>query len=322
MTPRQPPLKRPLGRSGLSIAPLVLGGNVFGWTVDEATSFALLDAFTEAGFDAIDTADVYSSWAPGNSGGESETIIGRWMKARGNRSKVTLITKVGSPMGEGKKGLSAGYIAEAVEASLKRLQTDVIDLYFSHFPDPETPHEETLAAYERLIKAGKVRAIGCSNFDAALLGEALTAARSHGLPRYEVLQPEYNLHDRAKFEGALADLCVQEEMGVITYYALARGFLSGKYRSAADLGKSPRGERGVKPYLTDRGFRILAALDAVAEAHACKPAEVALAWLPRKRGVTAPIASATTLAQMDSLLRSAALRLTDSDMRTLDAAGA
>ncbi|PTM61033.1 aldo/keto reductase [Phreatobacter oligotrophus] len=322
MTPRQPPTKRPLGRTGLSIAPLVFGGNVFGWTADETTSFALLDAFVEAGFDAVDTADVYSAWAPGNSGGESETIIGRWMKARGARSKITLITKVGSPMGEGKKGLSARYIAEAVEASLKRLQTDVIDLYLSHWPDPETPHEESLAAYDKLLKAGKVRAIGCSNLDATQLAASLDAAKAHGLPRYDVLQPEYNLHDRAKFEGPLADLCVKEEIGVITYFSLAKGFLSGKYRSEADLGKSPRGERGVRPYLTDRGFRILAALDAVAAAHACKPAEVALAWLMRKRGVTAPIASATTLEQMDSLLRSAALRLTDSDMRTLDAAGA
>ena len=322
MTPRQPPTKRPLGRTGLSIAPLVFGGNVFGWTADEATSFALLDAFVEAGFDAVDTADVYSAWAPGNSGGESETIIGRWMKARGARSKITLITKVGSPMGDGKKGLSARYIAEAVEASLKRLQTDVIDLYLSHWPDPETPHEESLAAYEKLLKAGKVRAIGCSNLDATQLAASLEAAKAHGLPRYDVLQPEYNLHDRAKFEGPLADLCVAEEIGVITYFSLAKGFLSGKYRSEADLGKSPSGERGVRPYLTDRGFRILAALDAVGEAHACKPAEVALAWLMRKRGVTAPIASATTLEQMDSLLRSAALRLTDSDMRTLDAAGA
>ncbi len=314
--------KRPLGRTGLSIAPLVFGGNVFGWTADEVTSFALLDAFVDAGFDAVDTADVYSAWAPGNSGGESETIIGRWMKARGARSKITLITKVGSPMGEGKKGLSARYIAEAVEASLRRLQTDVIDLYLSHWPDPETPHEESLAAYDKLLKAGKVRAIGCSNLDATQLAASLDAAKSHGLPRYDVLQPEYNLHDRAKFEGALAELCVAEDIGVITYFSLAKGFLSGKYRSEADLGKSPRGERGVRPYLTDRGFRILAALDAVAAAHACKPAEVALAWLMHKRGVTAPIASATTLDQMASLVRSAALTLTEADMATLDKAGA
>ncbi|WP_439573233.1 aldo/keto reductase [Phreatobacter sp.] len=313
--------KRPLGRSGLSIAPLVFGGNVFGWTADQATSFALLDRFVDAGFDAVDTADVYSAWAPGNSGGESETIIGNWMKTRGTRSKITLITKVGSPMGEGKKGLSARYIAEAVEASLKRLQTDVIDLYLSHWPDPETPYEETLGAYDRLVKAGKVRAIGCSNLDAGQLAASLQAAKAAGLPRYEVLQPEYNLHDRAKFDGALADLCVAEDIGVITYFSLAKGFLSGKYRSEADLGKSPRGERGVKPYLTERGFRILKALDAVAEARGVTQAEVALAWLMHRKGVTAPIASATTLDQMESLVRSAGVSLSEADMAALDAAG-
>lgn len=314
--------KRPLGRSGLSIAPLVLGGNVFGWTADQATSFALLDRFVDAGFDAVDTADVYAAWAPGNSGGESETIIGNWMKTRGARTKVTVITKVGSPVGEDKKGLSARYIAEAAEASLRRLQTDVIDLYLSHWPDPETPYEETLGAYETLVKAGKVRAIGCSNLDAGQLAASLDAARAAGLPRYEVLQPEYNLHNRGTFEGALADLCVAEEIGVITYFSLAKGFLSGKYRSEADLGKSPRGERGVRPYLTLRGFRILAALDAVAAARGARPAEVAIAWLMHKRGVTAPIASATTLEQMDSLVRSAAVSLSAEDMAALDAAGA
>jgi aryl-alcohol dehydrogenase-like predicted oxidoreductase len=314
--------KRPLGRSGLSIAPLVFGGNVFGWTADEPTSFALLDRFVDAGFDAVDTADVYSAWAPGNSGGESETIIGNWMKARGARSKITLITKVGSPMGEGKKGLSARYIAEAVEASLRRLQTDVIDLYLSHWPDPETPYEETLGAYDKLLKAGKVRAIGCSNLDAGQLRASLEAAKAAGLPRYEVLQPEYNLHDRAKFEGALGDLCLTEQIGVITYFSLAKGFLSGKYRSEADLGKSPRGERGVRPYLTERGFRILKALDMVAAAKDAKPAEIAIAWLMHKKAVTAPIASATTLDQMESLVRSATVTLSAEDMAALDAAGA
>jgi aryl-alcohol dehydrogenase-like predicted oxidoreductase len=314
--------KRPLGRSGLSIAPLVFGGNVFGWTADEPTSFALLDRFVDAGFDAVDTADVYSAWAPGNSGGESETIIGNWMKARGARSKITLITKVGSPMGEGKKGLSARYIAEAVEASLRRLQTDVIDLYLSHWPDPETPYEETLGAYDKLLKAGKVRAIGCSNLDAGQLRASLEAAKAAGLPRYEVLQPEYNLHDRAKFEGALGDLCLTEQIGVITYFSLAKGFLSGKYRSEADLGKSPRGERGVRPYLTERGFRILKALDTVAAAKGAKPAEIAFAWLMHKKAVTAPIASATTLDQMESLVRSATVTLSAEDMAALDAAGA
>ncbi len=317
-----PLTKRPLGRTGLSIAPLVFGGNVFGWTADEAMSFALLDRFVDAGFDAVDTADVYSAWAPGHSGGESETIIGKWMKARGTRSKITLITKVGSPMGEGKKGLSARYIPEAVEASLKRLQTDVIDLYLSHWPDPETPYEETLGAYDKLVKAGKVRAIGCSNLDAAQLKASLDAAKAHGLPRYEVLQPEYNLHDRAKFEGPLADLCLAEDIGVITYFSLAKGFLSGKYRSEADLGKSPRGERGVKPYLTERGFRVLKALDDMAAAKGVKQAEVAVAWLMHKKAVTAPIASATTLEQMESLVRSAQVKLTAGEMAMLDAAGA
>ena len=314
--------KRPLGRTGLAIAPLVFGGNVFGWTADEAMSFALLDRFVDAGFDAVDTADVYSAWAPGHVGGESETIIGKWMKARGTRSKITLITKVGSPMGEGKKGLSARYIPEAVEASLKRLQTDVIDLYLSHWPDPETPYEETLGAYEKLVKAGKVRAIGCSNLDADQLKASLAAAKAHGLPRYEVLQPEYNLHDRAKFEGPLADLCLAEDIGVITYFSLAKGFLSGKYRSEADLGKSPRGERSVKPYLAPRGFRILQALDDMAAAKGVKPAEVAVAWLMHKTAVTAPIASATTLEQMESLVRSAQVTLSHQDMAQLDAAGA
>lgn len=314
--------KRPLGRTGLAIAPLVFGGNVFGWTADEAMSFALLDRFVDAGFDAVDTADVYSAWAPGHVGGESETIIGKWMKARGTRSKITLITKVGSPMGEGKKGLSARYIPEAVEASLKRLQTDVIDLYLSHWPDPETPYEETLGAYEKLVKAGKVRAIGCSNLDADQLKASLAAAKAHGLPRYEVLQPEYNLHDRAKFEGPLADLCLAEDIGVITYFSLAKGFLSGKYRSEADLGKSPRGERSVKPYLAPRGFRILQALDDMAAAKGVKPAEVAVAWLMHKTAVTAPIASATTLEQMESLIRSAQVTLSHQDMAQLDAAGA
>lgn len=314
--------KRPLGRTGLSIAPLVFGGNVFGWTADEAMSFALLDRFVDAGFDAVDTADVYSAWAPGHVGGESETIIGKWMKARGTRSRITLITKVGSPMGEDKKGLSARYIPQAVEASLKRLQTDVIDLYLSHWPDPETPYEETLGAYEKLVKAGKVRAIGCSNLDAAQLKASLEAAKANNLPRYEVLQPEYNLHDRAKFEGPLADLCVAEEIGVITYFSLAKGFLSGKYRSEADLGKSPRGERSVKPYLTERGFRVLKALDEMAAAKGVKQAEVAVAWLMHKKAVTAPIASATTLEQMESLVRSAQVTLTPAEMALLDAAGA
>ena len=311
--------KRRLGRTGLQIAPLVFGGNVFGWTADAKTSFALLDRFAEAGLNAIDTADVYSAWAPGNKGGESETIIGDWMKSRGNRAKVAVVTKVGSPMGPGKKGLSAAYIAEAVEASLKRLQTDFIDLYLSHWPDPETPYEETLGAYQGLVKQGKIRFIGASNLNAEQLAASFDAAKAKSLPRYDVLQPEYNLYDRAGFDGALRDLCIAEEIGVITYFSLAKGFLSGKYRSEADLGQSPRGG-GVKAYLNARGARILAALDAVAGRHGAKPAEVALAWLIAKPGVTAPIASATSVAQLDSLIKAAALTLDAEDMKALDQA--
>jgi aryl-alcohol dehydrogenase-like predicted oxidoreductase len=312
---------RRLGRTSLSIAPLVLGGNVFGWTADKATSFALLDRFAEAGLNAIDTADVYSAWAPGNSGGESEAIIGEWMKARGNRDRIIVITKVGSPMGEGKKGLSARYIAEAAEASLKRLQTDHIDLYLSHWPDAEAPYDETLGAFAALAKAGKVRAIGASNLDAAQLREALASAANKSLPRYDVLQPEYNLYDRASFDGALRDLCMKEDIGVITYFSLAKGFLSGKYRSKADLGKSVRGG-DVKPYLNARGMRILAALDAAAAKHQARPAEVALAWIIARPGVTAPIASATSLAQMESLIKAASLTLDASDIAELDKASA
>jgi aryl-alcohol dehydrogenase-like predicted oxidoreductase len=313
--------KRRLGRTGLQIAPLVFGGNVFGWTADEKTSFDILDSFVEAGFNTVDTADVYSAWGPGNKGGESETIIGHWMKSRGNRSEVIVVTKVGSPMGPGKKGLSAPYIAEAVEASLKRLQTDFIDLYLSHWPDSETPYEETLGAFQSLVKEGKVRFIGASNLDAEQLRASFDAAKTKSLPRYDVLQPEYNLYDRSGFEGALSDLCIAKEIGVITYFSLAKGFLSGKYRSEADLGQSPRGG-DVKAYLNERGFRILAALDAVAAKRDAKPAEVALAWLIAKPGVAAPIASATSLAQLDSLIKAAALKLDADDMNALDGAGA
>jgi aryl-alcohol dehydrogenase-like predicted oxidoreductase len=311
--------KRRLGRTGLHIAPLVFGSNVFGWTADAKTSFDLLDRFVGAGFNTIDTADVYSAWGRGNKGGESETIIGDWMKSRGNRERVIVVTKVGSPMGEGKKGLSARYIAEAVEASLKRLQSDHIDLYLSHWPDAETPYAETLGAYRDLVQQGKVRFIGASNLDAGQLRASLDAAKAQSLPRYDVLQPEYNLYDRGSFDGALRDLCIAEEIGIITYFSLAKGFLSGKYRSEADLGQSPRGG-GVKAYLNERGARILGALDAVAEGLHAKPAEVALAWLIARRGVTAPIASATSLGQVDSLIKAAALKLSDADIAALDAA--
>jgi len=313
--------KRRLGRTDLEIAPLVFGGNVFGWTADEKTSFDLLDRFVDAGFNAIDTADAYSRWVPGNKGGESETIIGKWMKARGNSERVVVITKVGSDMGQGKKDLSAAHIEKAVEDSLKRLQIDAIDLYLSHWPDPTTPHEETLGAYQKLIKAGKVRNIGASNLDAGQLRAALDIARLRDLPRYEVLQPEYNLYDRASYEGPLADLCAAEGLGVITYYSLASGFLSGKYRSIADLGKSARGG-GVKKYLDKRGLRILDALDAVAARHKAKPAEVAVAWIIARPDVTAPIASATSLEQLESLIRSASLPLSAADTRELDDASA
>jgi len=312
---------RKLGHTDLSIAPLVLGGNVFGWTADKKASFAVLDRFAAAGLNAVDTADSYSTWVRGNSGGESETIIGEWMKARGNRSRVIVITKVGSPMGPGKEGLKATYIEEAVEASLRRLQTDAIDLYLSHWPDIATPFEETLGAYQRLIEKGKIRWCGASNLTADLLKAALAAAKAKGLPRYEVLQPEYNLADRQGFESGLAELCAREEIGVITYFSLAKGFLSGKYRGEKDLAGSARAD-GVKVYLNPRGFRILDALDSVAAARKANPAEVALAWVMARPGVTAPIASATSVEQVESLIRATALKLMAAEMAALDKASA
>ncbi len=312
---------RVLGNSGLSIVPLVFGGNVFGWTIDEKQSFAVLDAFIDHGFNAIDTADVYSSWAPGNKGGESETTLGRWFKARpGIRDKVTLFTKVGSDLGQpGKKGLGAKWIGQAVDESLTRLNTDVVDLYFSHWPDPDTPFEETLGAFQRLLEAGKIRAVGASNLNAEQLTEALQVAKDKQLPRYEVLQPEYNLYDRASFDGPLRDLCIKQGLGVVTYYSLASGFLSGKYRSKPDLGKSKRGE-GIAKYLDNRGFAILKALDKVAAGNSAKPAEVALAWLIQSEGVTAPIASATSVEQVESFARALALKLSAEDMALLNQA--
>ena len=310
---------RPLGRSGLRIAPLVLGGNVFGWTVDEPTAFRLLDRFVDSGLNAIDTADVYSRWVPGNRGGESEVIIGNWLKrSPAQRDRIVLVTKVGAAPGADGKGLSAKSIAAGVEASLKRLQTDRIDLYLSHRPDAGTPIEETLGAYDALIRAGKVRAVGGSNSTAAGLREALDTAASKKLPRYEAEQPEYNLCERGRFEGPLRDLCVERGVGVIVYYSLASGFLSGKYRSKADLKGARAG--GVEKYLNERGLRILAALDAVAGAHGAKPAEVALAWLIAREGVTAPIASATNAEQLDSLVRATQLELSAQDIASLTAA--
>ncbi len=307
---------RKLGNSGLEIAPLVLGGNVFGWTADEPTSFALLDRFVDAGLNMIDTADSYSRWVPGHVGGESETIIGNWLARTGKRDKVLIATKVGSDMGDAGKGLSKAHILQSAERSLKRLQTDVIDLYQSHIDDAETPLEETLGAYERLIREGKVRAIGASNYSADRLAEALETSNARGLPRYQSLQPEYNLVERAGFEEALAPLCLKENVGVICYFGLAKGFLAGKYRSEADLQKSPRGQ-GVKDYLNDRGLRILAALDEVAARHKAAPAQVSLAWLMARPAVTAPIASATSVEQMDDLIAATRIDLDNDDLDQL-----
>lgn len=316
---------RPLGRTGIHIAPIVLGGNVFGWTVDERTAFAVLDAFVDAGFDAVDTADSYSTWAPGNVGGESETIIGKWLRqSPSKRHYVHVFTKVGSgmPGTGGSKTLGKAWILRAVEDSLRRLGVERIDLYQAHWPDPATPVEETLEAFDALLRAGKVRAIGASNLDAAQLDEQLRAADARGLARWETLQPEYNLYDRAAFEGPLRAVCRREGIGVITYYGLAAGFLTGKYRTADDAARSPRGAGVAKRYLNARGLRILAALDAVAERHEAAQAAVALAWLLHQPGVTAPIASATSVEQVATLATAASLALSDDDLRVLDDASA
>ena len=321
---------RTLGRSGIAVPPIVFGGNVFGWTLDKAASFRVLDRLVEVGLTAIDTADVYSAWVPGNQGGESEAIIGEWLAARGARSKVTILTKVGMQMGPrdaagaGPKhavGLSRRWITESVDASLKRLRTDVIDLYQAHKDDPETPLEETLSTFAELIKAGKVRAIGASNYSAPRLREALETSAKLGLPRYETMQPQYNLMERAGFEAELGPLCAGEGVGVINYYALASGFLSGKYRSAADFGKSARGG-GMSKYLTPRGHAVLGALDAIAGELSATPAQVALGWLLSKPVVTAPIASATSDAQIDDLVKAASLPLPPAAVAQLDAASA
>lgn len=300
--------RKKLGRSGIAVSPLCFGGNVFGWTVDEATSFSLLDRVLDSDLNFIDTADVYSRWAEGNSGGESETIIGNWLKRRGGRDKIVIATKVGSEMGPNEKGLSPVYIRKAVDASLKRLQTDYIDLYQSHWDDPETPFEDVLGTYKELIDAGKIRAIGASNLTADRLKEALDTAQKHNLPRYETLQPLYNLYDRPDFEGGLETICKVNDIGVIPYYALASGFLTGKYRTKDDLGQSARGSSAEK-YLTDRGLRILSALDDVASQHNATPAQVAVAWLIAHPSITAPIASATKLGQLEELIAATKLDL-------------
>ncbi|MFJ1302213.1 aldo/keto reductase [Pseudomonadota bacterium AL_CKDN230030165-1A_HGKHYDSX7] len=313
---------RPLGRSGLSIPPIAFGGNVFGWTADAATSFSLLDAMVDAGLNFIDTADVYSRWVDGHTGGESETLIGQWLKKTGKRDRVLIATKVGMDMGQGKIGLKPAYIRQAVEDSLARLQTDHIDLYQAHKDDPDTPLADTLEAFADLIAAGKVRAIGASNYSAARLNEALITSERLGLPRYESIQPEYNLYTREPFENGLQELVLSQELGTINYFALASGFLSGKYRSAADANQSVRGQKIVEKYLDARGLRILKALDEVAENSGARPAQVALAWQLAQPGITAPIASATSIAQLDELVGAAHLKLSRDDLVRLSAASA
>ncbi|RYE08590.1 MAG: aldo/keto reductase [Hyphomicrobiales bacterium] len=313
-------MTRRLGRTDIHIEPLVLGTNVVGWTADEATSFAIFDALLAEGFTAIDTADSYSRWVPGNDS-ESEKIIGRWLKARGNRDKVHVFTKVGSDMGQGHRDLSAKWIVEEVEASLKRLQTDYIDLYQSHWPDPNTPQEETLRAHDSLIKAGKVRWIGTSNYDEALLTEALDTSKREGLARYETIQNEFNLYARDRFEGAVQDICVAEEISGIHYWGLAAGFLTGKYRTAEDAKKSPRGGGVVGKYLNARGLKILAALDEVAARTGAAVSEIALSWIVAQPGVAAPIASATSVEQLQGLIRGARLTLSAEDLKLLTDSG-
>jgi len=312
---------RMLGRSGLEVSHLCFGGNVFGWTADEATSFALLDAFAAAGGNFIDTADVYSRWAPGNQGGESESIIGKWLKQRGNRAGVVIATKVGNDMGPAGKGLSRAHILSAVDDSLRRLQTDYIDLYQSHIDDESTPLEETLATYQELVRAGKVRAIGASNYKAPRLAEALRLSREHGYPRYESLQPLYNLYDREGFEAELAGICRTEEVGVINYYSLAAGFLTGKYRTEADLANRVRAG-SAKRYLNERGLRILAAMDQVAAGSGATHAQIALAWLLAQPVVTSPIVSATSVEQLQQIVTAPAITLAPAEMELLNQASA
>ncbi|TWI98164.1 aryl-alcohol dehydrogenase-like predicted oxidoreductase [Mucilaginibacter frigoritolerans] len=311
--------KREIGTSGIKVVPLSFGGNVFGWTINEQQSFTILDAFVDAGLDFIDTADVYSYWVPGNKGGESEIIIGDWLKKSGKRDNVIIATKVGKPMGEGKKGLSRKYITEAVEASLKRLQTDYIDLYQSHDDDKDTPFLETLETYTDLIKQGKVRAIGASNYDGIRLKEALQVSKDNNLAAYQCLQPEYNLYEREYYEKELEPVCRERNVGVITYFSLASGFLTGKYRSEDDLSKSNRGQ-GVKKYLNPRGYKILAALDKVSAEYNTTPATVAIAWVIARPGITAPIASATSIKQLDSLIKATELKLNSDAIDLLNSA--
>lgn len=310
--------KRNLGKTGLTIAPLMFGGNVFGWTADEKTSFQLLDAFTDAGFNAVDTSDNYTHWVPGNSGGDSERVIGKWLKQTGKRDKIVLATKVGGQFKD-KKGLKKGYILQSIEDSLTRLQTDYVDLYQTHYDDPETPIEETLETYAAIIQSGKVRAIGTSNMTAERIRESLQISREKGIPAYQTLQPEYNLYDRERYETEYAPLAASEGLGVIPYFALASGFLTGKYRSEADLAGSSR-TKYVAKYLTERGFRILTALDTVAAKHNSKPGIVAVSWLMHRPGIAAPIASATSIAQLNDLFAAVQLQLDAVDLGQLNAA--
>ncbi|KAA8998903.1 aldo/keto reductase [Affinibrenneria salicis] len=313
---------RPLGRTGINVPPLTFGGNVFGWTIDQATSMSLLDALLDHQLNFIDTADMYSTWVPGNQGGESETIIGNWLKKSGKRDRVIIATKVGKSLGDKPAGLSAGYIRQSVEDSLRRLQTDYIDLYQSHEDDKDTPLSETLATFDALIKEGKVRAIGASNYEADRLAQALQVSADNHLARYETLQPEYNLYDRQGYEQALEPLARAQGLGVINYYALASGFLSGKYRRPADASKSARGKEVVEKYLNARGLTLLEALDSVALRHQASPTQVALAWQIARPGITAPIVSATSLQQLEELAGAARLSLTAQDIAQLDLASA
>jgi len=312
---------RKLGASGLEVSTLCLGGNVFGWTADEPASFQILDAFLAAGCNFIDTADVYSRWVPGHKGGESELVLGNWFKRSGNRVRVIVATKVGIEMAPDKKGLSKHYILRAVEESLQRLQTDYIDLYQSHIDDANTPLEETLEAYDRLIRQGKVRAIGASNYTRERLAAAIEVSEKHGLPKYQCLQPHYNLIERAGYEKDLEPLCLKHGIGVIPYFALAGGFLTGKYRSEADLSKSPRG-MGVKKYLNERGMRVLGALDQVAKQYSSTPGKVAVAWLIARPSITAAIASATSVDQLNDLIDATRLHLDQASIDLLNNASA
>jgi aryl-alcohol dehydrogenase-like predicted oxidoreductase len=314
-------MKKKIGKSGIAVEPLCFGGNVLGWTADEQRSFELLDAFSGEGFNFIDTANMYSNWAPGNSGGESERVLGKWMKSRGNRNKIILATKVGGPETDGGKGLSKAYILKSAEASLKRLQTDYIDLYQSHFDDPNTPQEETLEAYSELISQGKIRIIGASNFTSERLESALALSMKHNLPAYQLLQPQYNLCERSDFEKNLEPYCRKKNMGVICYFPLANGFLSGKYRHASDSAKSVRGDRMIK-YLNPRGLAILKVLDDLAVQYNCKPASLALAWLLSKPTITAPIASATSVGQLRELMACREIKLNEASVALLDEASA